>query len=139
MKTILTTLLFMLGLSAYAAGPSTNQTYTVNWKASTNCFLGPTNIFMQPDANLVYMTTNPALPFSQWTLAAIVPATKVLVSSPNYVAVTNATFAQPFQSPVFASVIYTNAIGSSAPLFSIGGLQGIPNDNPIAQGITVGP
>lgn len=138
MRTILI-LLLLLCVSVHAAGPATNATYTVNWRASTNVFVGSTNIVMQPDANLVFMTTNPALPSFQWTLVAIVPGARVVTGNPNYVPVTSASFNQPFSPPVFASVVYTNAVGSSAPLFSIGGLQGAPNDNPITQGITVGP
>jgi len=134
MKKLCATGLLGVALIAGAASP-TNQTYTVGWRASGDVFLGPTNIFMQPDGYVVYMTTNPALPFALWTQVTNIPTVQVIASSPNYVAVTNVVVSVAMQPPVFATAVYTNAWGASTPLFSVGGIQGWPNSPPVATSI----
>lgn len=116
-----------------AASP-TNQSYAVTWDASGSVFLGSTNVTMAPDGYIVLLSTNPALPLAQWTFGTNVPAAQVSALSSNYLAVTQAVVTVPMQPPIFASVTYTNANGSSAPLFSIGGLQAWPV-NPVTRSV----
>lgn len=112
---------------AFGARAQSNYTWHVGFIPSASVFTGPTNINMKPDGNVIILTTNIALPTSQWLFGGVFPGSTIQPGSSNYVATTNCAVSIPvsYSNSLFAGVLYTNFWNATSPppFSSFGGVQ----------------
>lgn len=130
-RLVFTFLVISLALSVKAA---TNlYPFMVTWIASPSTYTGPTNVNMQPESYYLYVSTDITQPMTNWLMVSNFPASMILPTSSNVVAVTSQIVYYPFPAPVFATIQYSNVQGA-APFSVPAGCQG-PAVNGVLKGI----